>query len=75
MLVTPSIPLEGDDRGSVRTNAAGRRFAVLRPASDDAWGPCDLAHYGHCGYIWCLGEWWRDGATGVIRKVLVIRLL
>ena len=22
-----------------------------------------------------LGEWWRDGATGVIRKVLVIRLL
>lgn len=37
--------------------------------------PGDLAHYGHCGYIWCLGEWWRDGATGVIRKVLVIRLL
>lgn len=60
MLVTPSIPLEGDDQGSVRTNAVGRRFAVLRPASGDAW---------------CLGEWWRDGATGVIRKVLVIRLL
>ena len=36
MLVTPSIPLEGDDQGSVRTNAVGRRFAVLRPASDDA---------------------------------------
>lgn len=40
--------------------------------------PGDLAHYahyGHCGYSGCLGEWWRDGATGVIRKVLVIRLL
>ena len=37
MLVTPSIPLEGDDQGSVRANAAGWRFAVLRPASEDAF--------------------------------------
>ena len=37
MLVTPSIPLEGDDQGSVRTNARCWRFAVLRPASDDAF--------------------------------------
>ena len=31
-----AFPLQGDDQGCVRTRARGRRFAVLRPASDDA---------------------------------------
>ena len=77
MLVTPNRnplnPPEGG-RSGLRTHQRSVADASLFSARR-LMTPSDLAHYGHCGYSGCLGEWWRDGATGVIWKVLVIRLL